>query len=454
MRCDHRTERKLSFLRRLLFKMKILFKNALVLTDDGGFIENGSVRTDGAVIEYVGSDATAGGSDRVIDCSGKLLSGAFYNTHCHAAMTLFRGIGDDLPLSRWLEEKIYPAEDRLTPESVRVGTELAIAEMIRCGTVSFSDMYFFCDETARAVIDTGVKANVSRCLVSFADDATIKGDTRFEEAVRLVDEFHGAAEGRVRVDMSVHAEYTNKEGYLREVADYTHERGLSMQVHVSETESEHEACKSRHGGMTPVEFLTHCGILVPYGGGTATAAHCVYVTEHDMELMAENRVTAAHNPVSNLKLASGVAPVRALMDAGVNVALGTDGAASNNSLSVLRELQCAALIHKGISRKADIIKTCDFIKMATLNGAIAQGRPDCGRIAVGARADIILIDLDSLNNIPMYDPYSTVAFSADNRDVVLTMCDGRILFENGEYKTMDIEKLRARAKYTIAHYFD
>ncbi len=434
--------------------MKILFKNALILTPNGNFLENASLVTDGDRIVYVGSDDLSMTADRVIDCKGKLLSSAFYNTHCHAAMTLFRGIGDDLPLSRWLEEKIYPAEDRLTPESVRVGSELAIAEMIRCGTVSFSDMYFFCDETAKAAIRLGVKANISRCLVSFDDSATVKGDSRFDEAVRLVSDYHGAADGRIIVDMSVHAEYSNKERYLREVSEYTHSRNLNMQVHVSETESEHEACKQRHGGKTPVEFLTECGILVPSKTGTATAAHCVYVTEHDIELMAENRVTAAHNPVSNLKLASGVAPVRKLMDAGVNVGLGTDGAASNNSLSVLRELKCAALIHKGFNRCADIIETSDFHKMATLNGALSQGRADCGVIKTGAKADIILIDLDALNNIPMYNPYSALAFSAEGSDVYLTMCDGKILYENGEYNTVDVERLRYEVRNTIAHYFD
>lgn len=430
--------------------MKTLFENALIITPNGAI--TGDVAVDGEYITAVG--AAEGEFDRTVDCTGKLLTPAFYNTHCHAAMTLFRGIGEDLPLQRWLEEKIYPAEDRLTPESVRVGTELAIAEMIRGGTVSFSDMYFFCDETARAALDTGVKANISRCLVAFSDDATIKGDSRFEEAVRLADEFHGAGDGRVRIDMSVHAEYTTREGYLREVAEYTHSRDLGMQVHVSETEREHEECKARHNGKTPVEYLTACGILVPSATATATAAHCVWVTENDMDILAKNRVTVAHNPVSNLKLASGVAPVAKMLERGVNVALGTDGAASNNALSVLRELQYAALIHKGVNRKADIIKMSDICNMAWAAGAVSQGRHDCGKIDVGARADIVLFDLDALNNIPMYDPYATIAFSAHESDVYLTMCDGKILFENGEYKTLDVEKLRHTAKHTIAHYFD
>ena len=434
--------------------MKLMFKNAVVLLGEGRYLGDGYVVTDGKFIKSVSDSRPEGSFDREIDCRGKLLMPAFYNIHCHAAMTLFRGIGEDLPLQRWLNEKIYPAEDRLTPESVRVGTELAIAEMIRGGCVSFSDMYFFSDETAKAVLDSGMKANISRCLVSFDENATIRGDERFAEAARLVEEFHNSDDGRVKIDMAVHAEYTNKEKYCREVADYTHQHGLNMQVHVSETRLEHEECMARNGGRTPVEFLLDAGILKPQGGGTATAAHCVWLTERDMELLAENEVTVAHNPVSNLKLASGVANVPRLLEKGVRVGLGTDGAASNNKLSVLRELQTAALIHKGVNLRADIIPTYEFIRMATESGAAAEGRHDCGRIETGFRADLILIDLDEINNIPMYDPYSTIAFSADTRDVALTMCDGRILFENGEFKTLDIEKLRSEAKHTISHYFD
>lgn len=433
--------------------MRTLFKNATVVTPNGAYKSNCDVAVDGAHISYVGDDAK-GDFDRIINCEGKLLTPAFYNIHCHSPMTLFRGIGDDLPLGDWLEKKIYPAEDRLTPESVRVGSEIAIAEMIRGGVVSFSDMYFFSEETAKVVSESGVKTNICRCLLSFDEKDTVKGNSRFLEAVKLVEDFNGAADGRIIVDMSVHAEYTNKGKFLREVAQYTHENDLGMQVHVSETKSEHEACKERNNGRTPVEFLRDCGILIPSKTKCATAAHCVWVTEEDMAIMAENKVTVAHNPVSNLKLASGVAPIEKMLAANVNVGLGTDGAASNNALSILREIQTASLIHRGVNYCADIIKTHDICKMAWENGAIAQGRPDCGRIEKGYKADIILIDLDSLNNIPVYDPYSAIAFSADSRDVCLTMCDGKILYENGEYTTLDVEKLRYRAKHTIAHYYD
>ena len=428
----------------------LLFKNATALLGGGKYLTHAVVTTDCGKISYIGDKIPENnGKYRVIDCRSGLLMPGFYNIHCHSPMTLFRGIGEDLPLQRWLNEKIYPAEDRLTPESVYTGTKLAAAEMIRGGVVSFSDMYFFCEETAKAVLETGMKANIGRCLVSFDENDTVAGNERFEDAVKLRENCQNAGDGHIKVDMSVHAEYTNKEKFLREVADYTNENDLGMQVHVSETELEHKECIERHG-MTPVEFLARTGILT----NRATAAHCVWVTDNDMALLSQLGVTVAHNPVSNLKLASGVAPVEKLISAGINVGLGTDGAASNNRLSVIRELQTAALIHKGVTRRADVIDTWRFFDMATENGAKAQGRDDCGKLEIGKKADICLIDIDELNNIPMFDPYSALAFSVDPKDVRMTVCDGRVLYEDGEYKTIDVEKLRHEAKYTIEHYFD
>lgn len=426
--------------------MTTLFENALILNSDGNYIENGFVAIDGNRIASVSSECPNESFDRSIDCRGKLLMPAFYNIHCHSPMVLFRGIGEDLPLQRWLEEKIYPAEDKLTPEKVRYGTMLSIAEMLKSGCVSFSDMYFFSNETANVALECGVKANISRCLLSFSEESTVVGDERFEEATRLWQDFNGAGDGRIIVDASVHAEYTNKARYCREVAEIAHERGQNIQVHLSETKLEHDECKMRNSGMTPTEFLVKNGILVPTQNSTTTAAHCVWVSDEDIDWLYENRVSVAHNPISNLKLASGVAPIKKMLDRGVNVGLGTDGAASNNNQSVLRELQTAALIHKGVNLRADIIPTSEFIKMATENGAKAQGRHDCGKIAEGCRADLILFDLDSINNIPMYDPNATIAFSANSNDVTLTMCDGKILYENGEFTTIDIEKMKAEFK--------
>lgn len=425
--------------------MKILFKN--VRTLEGGV--NGSINllTDGKFISYIGKDTPR--ADRVIEGNGNLLMPAFYNAHCHSAMTLFRGYGDDLPLQKWLNEKIFPAEDRLNEERVYTGSLLAIAEMIRCGVVSFSDMYFFLDETARAVEESGIKANLSRSIVSFDKDEDFSKNTRIKESLDVFNRWNGRADGRIKIDMSLHAEYTNVEPCFRYVAELTKELKTGFQIHVSETKSEHEECIQRHG-MTPMRFLESCGVL----DLSVTAAHCVYVTDDDIGLMAERGVTAAHNPVSNLKLGSGIMPYAKMKAAGVNIALGTDGVASNNRLSVLRELQYAALIHKGAECDPAVTSAHEMIKCATRNGAVAQGRDDCGEIREGMRADLILIDMDAVNNIPSYDLESTVAYSADESNVLMTLSDGNILYDRGTYTTIDEELMKYNAKKVISHYFD
>ncbi len=425
--------------------MSILFKN--VKTLEGGISSTKNVLVDGKYITYIGKDIPV--ADRKIEANGNLLMPAFFNAHCHSAMTLFRGYGDDLPLQRWLNEKIFPAEDRLNEERVYVGSQLAIAEMIRNGVVSFSDMYFFLDETARAVEESGIKANLSRSIVSFDKDADFSKDSRVLESLDVFNKWNGKADGRIKIDMSLHAEYSNVEPCFKYVAELTKELKTGFQIHVSETKSEHEECIARHG-MSPMRFLEACGVLdVP-----VTAAHCVYVSDDDIKLMAERSVTAAHNPVSNLKLGSGVMPYRKMKDAGVNIAFGTDGVASNNRLSVLRELQYAALIHKGVECDPALTNAHDMIRCATINGAIAQGRYDSGELKVGKRADIILIDMDAVNNIPSYDLESTVAYSAGESNVLMTLSDGNILYENRTYTTIDEEKMKHNAKHVISHYFD
>ena len=433
--------------------MKILFKNARLLPEA---MPNG-LRTEDTVnvvvtdesITYIGVGMPEEPFDRTIDCKENLLMPAFYNAHCHAAMTLFRGYGEDLPLRRWLDEKILPAEEKLNFRRVYYGSKLAIAEMIRNGVVSFSDMYFFQEATAEAVLEAGIKANLARSIVSFDPNITREADSRFAESVKLVEQYHGAGDGRLKIDMSLHAEYSNVDACCRYVAEYAKEQGLRMQLHLSETQDEHEACIARHG-MTPAAYFASLGVFdVP-----TTAAHCVYVTDEDIALMKEKGVFPVHNPVSNLKLGSGVMRLRDMLNAGLTVTLGTDGVASNNRLSVLRELQTAAILHKGVNRNPENIRAAELPALATRNGALSQGREDCGRIAVGARADLILVDLNAINNIPCYDLATTLAYSASTSNVLLTMCDGRILWENGEYTSIDIECLRFEARQIIRHYFD
>ena len=429
--------------------MKILIKN-VYLTEEYNFgKQKVNILTDGKKISYVSSDEMNFSADRVIDGNGNLVLPAFYNAHCHSSMTLFRGYGDDLPLDKWLNTRIFPAEDKLTDTAVYLGSMLAIAEMIRCGIVSFSDMYMFMDSVGRAVKDCGVKANLSRSVVSFDENLDMNSDFRMKESKELVQKWHGACDGKIKVDMSLHAEYTNVQRCVEYVARYAKDNGLGMQIHLSETEKEHMECIERRG-VTPAKFFCDCGAFdVP-----TSAAHCVHVSDEDIELMAESNVTVVHNPVSNLKLGSGIMPYDKMKKAGINIALGTDGAASNNQLDILRELQFASLIHKGVNRQADITLAKDMIYCATRAGALSQGRFDCGRVEPGYAADLIMIDMNTLHNIPSYSFESSVCYSVKSSDVLFTMCDGCILYENGTYTSIDIEKIKHDFYCMLDKYFD
>ncbi len=430
--------------------MKTLLKNVTLLPEYG--FENRSVnvlikdKKIQKIIETLSDDIRA---DETVDCGGNLLIPAFYNAHCHAAMTLFRGYGEDLPLQRWLEERIFPAEEKLTFRSVYHATMLAIAEMLKAGIASFSDMYMFEDAVAEAVLATGIKANLSRSLVSFDPNVDMSQENRMIEAVRLAEWYHGADDGRILVDFSLHAEYTNVPKACEYVAEVAKRFKTGMQIHLSETEKEHLECIGRWG-KTPTEFFRDTGVLdVP-----TTAAHGVWLEDGDIAILAEKKATVAHNPVSNLKLGSGVMPLRRLLDAGVNVALGTDGVASNNRLDMLRELQTAVILHKGVNRDPACVTCREIFPLATRNGAVSQRRWDCGEIKVGSRADLVLLDRHALHNMPCYDDYAMIAYSAERSDVLMTMVDGRILYRNGEYNSIDEERMRYECSRTFAHYFE
>ena len=427
--------------------MKILFDGVMLPTPFPAVAHY--VTVEGAVITGIDTVRPYGEFDRVIAGEGRLLSPGLVNAHTHAAMTIFRGYGEDLPLDRWLGERIFPAEDRLTERAVYLGTKLSIAEMLRGGVTSFSDMYFFCDATARAVAECGIKANLSRSIVSFDEHADYRKDSRVLEGIALYREWNGASDGRILVDLSLHAEYTNCAAAVRVVAEEAARLGTRVHIHLSETEKEHLECLGRHG-VTPTGFFLENGLFnVPL-----VAAHCVHLTAEDRAILAEHRATAVHNPVSNLKLGSGIMPLADMLAAGVNVALGTDGAASNNRLDLLREMQTALLLAKGTTGQPDCVTAGAAIPLATENGARAQGRENTGRILVGYRADLALFDLSGVHNLPVVDPTGALAYSAAASDVCLTMVDGKILYENGEFSILDVEKLKAEFADMRAHYFD
>ena len=430
--------------------MKTIFTDITTMDEYGNAHTHRYVVVDGDKIAGIFDARPAGRFDREISGKNKLLMPALYNCHAHTAMTLFRGYGEDLPLQAWLNTRIFPAEDLLTSEAVYNASMLAAAEMLRNGIVSFSDMYFFSEDTIRAVAETGMKANIARCITCFNPDETKDTDARLIEALALHKQYHNSFGGRIKMDMSVHAEYTTLPHAVKYVAEAAKELGLHMHVHMSETESEHNECMERNGGKTPAQHFAELGVFdVP-----TIAAHCVWVSDEDIALMAEKGVFAVHNPVSNLKLGSGIMPLLKMHRAGVNVVLGTDGAASNNRLDILRDMNVAALLEKGRDRVCDAMKAADIIPMATVNGAKAQGRADCGSLACGKKADLIMLDMDTPNNIPSYEPVTSVIYSATSADVCMTMVDGKILYENGEYKTLDIESVKHRMRDTVAHYFD
>ena len=413
----------------------MLFSNITILDENFNVKENSYVGIEGKYIKYIGSKKPSEDFGEEIDGKGKLLMPGFVNSHAHSPMTLLRGYGENMALQDWLFKKIFPFEDHLTGESVYNATLLAMAESLRFGIVSSSDMYYFMDEMAQAVIDSGAKSNISRSISHF-DDSDFLSSYRAKEMIDAYEKYNGVADGRLIVDMSLHSEYTTTPIAVKQLAEYTSKIGANMQVHVSETKSEHEECKQRHGGMTPVQYLNHYGLF----DTPTTAAHCVWIEEEDYDILKEKGVTVACNPISNLKLASGVANVDKLMKKGINVTIGTDSVASNNSLNFIEEMKVFAIAPKMMFHAPETVTPLDVVKAATINGAKAQGRKDCGLLKEGYKADLIMIDISGGHMHPVHNLLNNLVYSASGSDVVMTMVDGKILYQNGEYKTIDIEK--------------
>lgn len=418
--------------------MKTLYRGATLLCSDGdGFsvLKNGYLGVDGKTICYLGDAAPQDDYDLTKDMTGKIIMPGLYNCHTHSPMVLLRGVGSDLPLDQWLFGKICPIEDRMTPEDVAAGSALAAMEMIAGGTVSFSDMYFSQDQTAEVAIKAGLKANLSRHVQSFIPGEKPEDCVSLKEAKALYEQYNGSADGRIRVDWCVHAEYTCTEDMTRALAACCKATNGNLHIHLSETEKEHRECKEKYG-VTPAAWFEQLGAF-DCGG---FAAHCVALEDADIEILRRHHISVAHNPTSNMKLGSGVAPVEKFIRSGLNVTLGTDGAASNNNLNLFEEMHLASLLQNGYLRDATVMNAVTVLKMATENGAILQRRENCGKLAVGYRADFIAIDTDRPHLTPCLDAPALIVYAAQASDVVLTVVDGKILFENGDFKTIDKEK--------------
>ena len=290
----------------------------------------------------------------------------------------------------------------------------------------------------------GIKANISRPVQCFDKDESYGENFRAKESIQLFKDFHGAGDGRVRIDFSVHAEYTCFEHIVRPYSADCKALGGRMHIHLSETKKEHDECVEKYG-KTPARWFYDLGTF----DSPTAAAHCVFVTEEDMALMLEKGVSPIHNPTSNMKLGSGFAPIQRMLDLGLNVTLGTDGAASNNNLNMMEELHLAAVLHNGYHRDPTILKPAELLAMVTRSGARLQGREDTGELAVGKKADLIALDLTKPHMVPNLDPLALAVYSAQGSDVAMTMVDGNILYENGEFLTLDAEKILYDAKAAV-----
>ena len=418
--------------------MSILIHNCTAaLMDEAGTVLPGAfVAVEGTQITYVGTQRPQGSFEEEIDGEGGVLMPGFVNAHTHVPMTAMRGYGDGNNLQDWLNNYIFPVEARWDDRAIRCCTDLGLAEMIASGVTCIADMYGHSPAIAQEVAAAGISANLSVGGVQFTDD--FNPDTHNDCRVQreLTEQWHGYNDGQVLVDASVHGEYTSHHQLWRWMAGYARDHGLGMHVHISETRTEHEECLARHG-KTPIQILNEYGVW----DGRAIAAHCVWTTPEDWAIMAEKGVSAVHNPMSNLKLGSGIAPVPAMKKAGVNVCLGTDGVSSNNCTDFFGDLKIAAILHNGAGCDPLALLPIDALRMATANGGRALGRKT-GVIAEGYTADLILVDFSHLNLTPCHSVLSNLAYAAHGSDVRMNMARGRVIYKDGDFLTIDIQRVK------------
>ncbi|MBL0714628.1 MAG: amidohydrolase [Desulfosarcina sp.] len=420
----------------------LVINNGWVLTldDAGRSYRPGFVAIKADRIAAVGpaAEATRWPADRQLDARGGLIMPGLINAHTHAAMTCFRGLADDLPLMTWLNDHIFPAEAKLKPEHVHLGTLLACAEMLLSGTTCFCDMYLFEDAVAEAAHAAGIRAVVGEVLYDFPSPnyGPVENGLRYTEM--LIDKWR--LDPLITIAVEPHSPYLCAPDLLQKAAALASANTIPLVIHVSETASEVQTIRKRYG-LSPVQHLADLGILT----SNLMACHCVALDELDMDLLQTHDVKVVHNPESNMKLASGIAPVPDLLARGICVALGTDGCASNNDLDMMSEMDTAAKLHKVATLDPTAVKAEAVLRMATIDGARALGLADrIGSLEVGKQADLIVIDTRQPHLTPLYHPASHLVYAARGGDVTTTIVGGRILMENRQLTTLDADDIMDR----------
>lgn len=423
--------------------MDILLKNAQIITlnEKDEIVQEGSIGIRENKIDYIGESehSLEAGYSKVIDCKGRTVMPGFVNAHNHLAMTMFRNYADDMKLMDWLFTKIFPLEDKLTDEAVYWGSLLAMVEMIKGGTTTFTDMYFFMESTARAASESGMRAVLSRGLQGESGEEDF--DYRLKENIELFEKYHNSLNGRIKVMLGPHSVYTCSEAYLRKVAGKSQELGIPVQIHLSETKEEAKACIDKHGS-SPVRYLENLGLL----NDRTVAAHCVAVDDADLEILAARKVNVVHNPGSNMKLASGIAPVVRMLEKGINVCLGTDGASSNNNLDMLEEMRMATYLQKAFTDDPTALPVDEVMRMATARGGRALGFENVGSLEVGKAADLIVLNTEKAHYYPKYNIKSAIVYSGNSADVETVIIDGSLVMEGGHLITLDEERILYKAQ--------
>jgi 5-methylthioadenosine/S-adenosylhomocysteine deaminase len=430
-------------------QVSTIVSGGIVVTIDGArnIYNPGSVAIDGATIVAVGPSADLAARFKAadqIDASGAVVIPGLINTHTHAPMVLYRGLADDLPLEEWLQKYIFPAEAKtVSREMVRVGTRLAVLEMIQSGTTAYADMYYFEEEIARVTKAAGMRGVLGQTIIQFpvADAKTPR--EALTRAESFIKEFE--RDDLIVPAVAPHAPYTNDAKTLLESRALAHRHGVPILIHVAETEAELKNSQAAHGGMSPVAYLQSIG----FWGPRTVVNHGVWADASDVAILRSHGVAVSHNPESNMKLASGIAPVPEYLAAGVTVGLGTDGAASNNDLDMFEAMRFAAFLHKVKTRDPRAIPAATALEMATIGGAKALGIDKLtGSLEPGKRADLAIVSMASARQTPLYDPVSHLVYATRGEDVRTVIVNGRVLMRDRKMLTLDEAEVLAAARHT------
>ena len=422
-------------------KLDIIIENGIILTMDRHLtlIENGAIGISNGTITSLGSDLPASSADRRIDANGGIIMPGLINAHTHAAMTLFRGLADDLPLMDWLNDYIFPVEQRMDADFVHTGTLLACAEMIASGTTTFCDMYLFEDEVAKAVKSAGLRCLLGEVLYDFPSPNYGPLENGLRYTRDLIEKWRD--DPLISVAVEPHATYTCSPDLLQATNELAQQFNVPLIIHLAETKTE-EADIQKRFGKRPVAHLDDLGLL----NNNLIADHCIHITPDEMDRMAQAGVRVAHTPESNMKLASGVAPVQEMISRNIPVGLGTDGCASNNNLDLFTEMSTAAKLPKVFRMDPTLLNAQTVLKMATCDAAKVLGMDAMvGSLEVGKQADIIVLDTQKPHWVPLYNPYSQIVYSANGADVRHVMVNGKMLLLDGQFQTLDIDEIYVKA---------